>query len=65
MMAGVPRLALVQTHTLHSPIYQDAVVARRFTQPYSFQARTASRHVSSLCQIYSRCHKAGKLEFVS
>lgn len=65
MMAGVPKLALVQTHTLHSAMSQDAVVARRLTQPYSFQTQTASRHVSNLCQIWSHCHKAGKLEFVT
>lgn len=50
MMAGVPKLALVQTHTLCSPVFQDAVVARHLVQPYSFQARAASRHVSNLCQ---------------
>lgn len=48
MMAGVPKLALVQALILHSLMTQDAVAG---IHPYSFQLWTDSRHVSNLCQV--------------
>lgn len=57
MMEGVPKLALVQTHTESSPMSQDTLVARRFMQPYFFRAQTPSRYPVKLKPIATKQEK--------
>lgn len=56
-MEGVPKLALVQTQAVSSPMSQDTLVARLLMQPYFFQAQTAS-------ETQTHCHNTGKVEFL-
>lgn len=54
MREGVPKLALVQTHTESTPMSQDSLVAWCLMQPYFFQAQTASRHPVKLKPMATR-----------